>query len=517
MSYPKKSLPSKKTPNSQSNSRLPEDKKEKLLAIHQREQLKGLLVSKFLEKYGNTKGLNSDAINKEVADFIKSQPLTEENLRKLEQKIRDGQSNKPGNIDVAAANNQAQSNLLGGSSLTTPHQGPIKSIASVQHLKTAPNDDALSVTSSQRPRSVYQLGDEDDEWAIMMKYDAELHKKEKEIEKLRELDQRKKMKVELDKQLEEKNKVKQWEKQDLSQYMNVVHKQLDQYDNKEKKKEEDHHQKVMSEKYSRDKQLLDEYTRKKIEKKTEKELDSILVKKIQNEIENEIRTAAEKRKEQKVQLRQVLQDNEERRIRLLAEAQRQKEEDTKAQQEYTRLIEKQEAARAAELKAREDRAKKFMNLMADTIIKDQKAQMLEEERKLLQHTLDREAKEIADEKARQQRLQEQKKEIRSFLDSQLAEKRRREEEEQKLEKVQAQIWKKDTDDYFEHEKNKAAKLKEVNVQQAEFLKRQMDLNGGKGKKMAAHELLLNKQKLKEIAEKSESLNFQKAQLPSGTK
>jgi len=43
----------------------------------------------------------------------------------------------------------------------------------------------MSVTSSQRPRSVYELGDEDDEWATMMKYDTELAKKEAQIEKMR--------------------------------------------------------------------------------------------------------------------------------------------------------------------------------------------------------------------------------------------------------------------------------------------------------------------------------------------
>jgi len=296
----------------------------------------------------------------------------------------------------------------------------------------------------------------------------------------------------------------------VQNYTHMVHQQVNQYDVKERTKEQNMKNKLLQQKYSRDRQLYDESVRKKVEKKTEKEIDTMLVRKIQEEIEAEIRHAAEKRKDQKESLKKVLVENEERRLRILGEAQRQKEEDIKFQQEYTRLIELQEAKRAAELKAREDRAKKFMSMMADTIIKDQKEQMLEEEKKLLKHYLDREEREVADDKMRHQRLKEQKKDIKTYLDHQMGERDQKRQVENNLEKMQADIWKKDTEDYYNYEKNKADKIKEVNLKQAEFLKYQMEQEKiRKGKKMNTEELLMNKRLLKEIAEKDTGKVFQK--------
>lgn len=44
-------------------------------------------------------------------------------------------------------------------------------------------------------------------------------------------------------------------------------------------------------------------------------------------------------------------------------------QDIKAQEEYTRMLEKQEEDRANEFAAREQRAQDFMNRMAGTVIK----------------------------------------------------------------------------------------------------------------------------------------------------
>lgn len=57
----------------------------------------------------------------------------------------------------------------------------------------------------QAPKSVYMMdGDEEDEWATLVKFDTELFKKEQELEKIRQQEFKKKIKHELDKQLDEK-------------------------------------------------------------------------------------------------------------------------------------------------------------------------------------------------------------------------------------------------------------------------------------------------------------------------
>ena len=61
--------------------------------------------------------------------------------------------------------------------------------------------DSASYQSSRQQKSLYELGDEDDEWATIIKFDQELYRKEKELQAIREQEQKRKMKRELDRQV----------------------------------------------------------------------------------------------------------------------------------------------------------------------------------------------------------------------------------------------------------------------------------------------------------------------------
>jgi len=61
-------------------------RREKLLDIQRREQLKGMLMNKFKLKYGNQQNINK-YIDNEVARFLKNDRLSEDNLKRLDEKI----------------------------------------------------------------------------------------------------------------------------------------------------------------------------------------------------------------------------------------------------------------------------------------------------------------------------------------------------------------------------------------------------------------------------------------------
>lgn len=67
-------------------SYLSDAKRERLLDIQKREQLKGLLINKFKLKYGNKPNV-AKYIDNEVQKFLKNDRLTEENLKKLDDRI----------------------------------------------------------------------------------------------------------------------------------------------------------------------------------------------------------------------------------------------------------------------------------------------------------------------------------------------------------------------------------------------------------------------------------------------
>jgi hypothetical protein len=78
MAYPK--VPPK--PNIAQPSKLSDERKARLLKLQEREELKSLLIYKFKKKYGGSK-----FIDKEVENFIKTETLTEANLRKLDDRL----------------------------------------------------------------------------------------------------------------------------------------------------------------------------------------------------------------------------------------------------------------------------------------------------------------------------------------------------------------------------------------------------------------------------------------------
>lgn len=83
----------------------------------------------------------------------------------------------------------------------------------------------------------------------------------------------------------------------------------------------------------------------------------------------------------------------------------------------------------------------------------------------------------------------------------MEEKKRRENLEKALNDEQASMWNQDKQNYTEEERRLQNKISQINKENAEFLKKQMNDKGGKGAKMNKQEFLLNKPLLKEINQK----------------
>lgn len=67
-------------------SYMSEARRERLLDIQKREQLKGMLVNKFKLKYGNKPNM-AKYIDNEVSKFLANDRLTEDNLKRLDNKL----------------------------------------------------------------------------------------------------------------------------------------------------------------------------------------------------------------------------------------------------------------------------------------------------------------------------------------------------------------------------------------------------------------------------------------------
>jgi len=224
------------------NSRMSEARKEKLLNIQKKEQLKGLLITKFKSKYGNKA---EKLISNEVSKFLRTDRLTETNLVKLDEKI--GRANeKSQRADDILSEHRSQKSATGSrksKASRISHGSRPHTVASGQskrsHLKG--NDDMLSVKSyassrmsgatnlskksnqvappaapveedllsvQSRTKSSYSNMNEEDEWQAIQNFNVMLHYEEQKQAMLREQERKRLIREELDRQIKDKNKLK---------------------------------------------------------------------------------------------------------------------------------------------------------------------------------------------------------------------------------------------------------------------------------------------------------------------
>ena len=183
-----------------------EQKRDKLLNIQKREQLKGMLIHKFKLKYGD----KAEAyINNEVGKFLSNNRLTEENLKKLDEKIgkeadlrakkqdvladhvsvksgasrggrpqtqarKEAGTGQRGDLDdVMSVKSYASSRMSGASRASKGGDGKLPAIAVDAKSMRSDVDSVYS-----RPMSSYSNLNEEDEWTAIMNFNTILHYEE---------------------------------------------------------------------------------------------------------------------------------------------------------------------------------------------------------------------------------------------------------------------------------------------------------------------------------------------------
>lgn len=207
-----------------SNSR-----RERLMDIQKREQLKGMLSNKFKIKYGNKANL-SKYIENEVQRFLKNDRLTEDNLRNLDVKISKEanlRDKKDAILDDRKSNAgsvrsvQSRGSRISSAKANIANNDDAKSVASSRRSSAprslrsgANNDDTRSIASSQvsRRTDAYSELAEEDEWTAIQKFNTLLHYEEQKQLMLREQERKRLIREELDRQLNEKKEREEEEK-----------------------------------------------------------------------------------------------------------------------------------------------------------------------------------------------------------------------------------------------------------------------------------------------------------------
>merc|ERR1719454_1627911 len=197
------------------------------------------------------------------------------------------------------------------------------------------------------------------EWSKLDEYASYLHEQDAVRQRLGLVDMQKKLRADLDNQVVE---IEQWKEM-------------------EKEREVETKEKAIKEKVDRDEQLAFERKRRDEElAKTEKE-EKALVEKIVREMEQEkIRMVAKTVQQREAMLRIMEENMEERRIKE-EQKMKQQEMEIEGMREYNRILDEQEAQRAAALESRISRQKELMEKMKENVIKQQAAKGDEDARR----------------------------------------------------------------------------------------------------------------------------------------
>ncbi len=100
----------------------------------------------------------------------------------------------------------------------------------------------------------------------------------------------------------------------------------------------------------------------------------------------------EKKNIAKENLKKNLEENEEFKKRQMFQTLKERDDDKKAMEEYSKMLEKQDMERSNYFKRCEDKQKALMNRMKDTVIKDQENHLKEEEIKIKKYQEEKEKK-----------------------------------------------------------------------------------------------------------------------------
>ena len=479
--------------------------RERLINLQKREKLKGLLITKFMQKYGIK---NPELfLEPEITKFLQNEKLNDSDLKKLDSKIHKlllqykSQSNLkntlnqnlnyknnnklnfqneesiyPNNTIPQNINNENKnietSNLK--NKKKKKYKNPDEELAELEAEEAAYNQKL----NNKYYDECYPNGRIDfsecggDEWAALADYNRKQYLIEQKEEKIKDHEIKMRNKEELENQIKDKIKREYEDELKEKEYAKMMNEHLKKIDLIEKEKQEELHKQRLKEQDNRKKQMKDEFTRKRIEELKNKKFERNLVKHYTEEIEAEKKANLEKKKKEHEALIQTLKDNELNKLRKAEALKKEKEEDLKFCEENNKIEERKELERKLYFKRIERNANNFMTGVAKEALDKMKKEAEEEELKTNYYTMEKNKKEQEKEEKEIRDRNLAKIELRKYLDMQVEEKKKNSELEKELEKEQARIWKMDCEKYARDEKVIDDKIRRMNKKNLGYLMEQ---------------------------------------------
>ena len=303
-----------------------------------------------------------------------------------------------------------------------------------------------------RPKVEINFDQYKNEWDAIDMYKIQKEEERERNEKIKNWENKMRTRADLNKQIKEKMKKEVEAELKSKEFDLIMDKHYAHLDELEKEKQKLIKVRAMKEKELRDKQIKESDINKRINKLKDKLYEKELIRHTKEEIKNAEQKFQEKRRLEKEELAKTLKDNELHKKLEKEKLQKEREEDIKMMQDSIAADIKKDNERKAYFNRIERSGNVFAQNAIENILKKREDKLRQDEEKINLYLAEKERKAQQEENDFIINKKKNQKMMRDFYDKQVQEKKDRELYEKNIDKIQAQIWKKDTDDFFAKEK-----------------------------------------------------------------
>ena len=326
-----------------------------------------------------------------------------------------------------------------------------------------------------RPKVEIDFSQYKNEWDAINDYNKHKYEEDLEEEKRKNWETKMRTRAHLNDQIKQKIKKEYEEELKKKEYDQLMDKHLKHLDELEAEKQRLLKERALKIKELRDKQKREQYVDKRINEIKDKLYERDLVKQYKEEIRKAKEKKAAKKKADYEELLKTMKENELHKKLKLEQAKKEREEDIRMMQDAIASDLKKDNERKAYFNRIERSGNVFSQQAIDNVLKARDEKAKADEEKLNNYLMEKER--LAEReycKMRNDKKNNQKM-LKDFYDRQVLERKARDDYEKQLDKVQADIWKKDCEQFFEREKETNKMIREFEKNNVKELDKQVKM------------------------------------------
>ena len=343
----------------------------------------------------------------------------------------------------------------------------------LEELEKEMTEEELMLEKKKKRYKRIDFGYQGDEWSAIVNYNKNLYQRQLREEKIKDLETKKRTKECLDIQIKEKLKNQLDDKLKDKEFDEKIKLHTKQLDEKREEKLKKISEQINRLKIDRDNILKNENMKKEIEKLKEKKFEKNLVKMYKAQLEQDRQIQLDRKRQGKEDLLEAKKVIEEKQKKIKEEKEKEIEEEKRLNKLRYIMDQQKENERNSYYKRIKSMSNKYILPDSDKILRNLTQEGKTEEEKIQHYYEEKNLKDFEREIRAKIKRQNDKIEIKKFLDMQIEQKKKEEKFLKLLDQEQARIWKLDLMKRNDEMKTEREHIKNMNKKNFEGLLKQI--------------------------------------------